>query len=106
ADANERHIIPAAIDAGVRVVNYGNTRRVEDARLAQGAGGLSGPELFPGTLANILRTRARFGDAIDLVATGGIDAPDKARALLDAGATALGYFTGFITRGPLLARQI
>jgi len=106
ADENERHIIPAAIDAGVRVVNYGNTRRVEDARLSQGAGGLSGPELFPATLANIRRTRARFGDAIDLVATGGIDAPDKAQALLDAGATALGYFTGFITRGPLLARQI
>jgi dihydroorotate dehydrogenase len=106
AEANERHIIPAAIDAGVRIVNYGNTRRVEDRRLSQGAGGLSGPELFTATLANVRRTRARFGDAIELIATGGIDAPDKARMLLDAGATALGYFTGFITRGPLLARQI
>ena len=106
AEANERHIIPAAIDAGVRIVNYGNTRRVEDARLSQGVGGLSGPELFTATLANVRRTRARFGEAIELIATGGIDAPDKARTLLDAGATALGYFTGFITRGPLLARQI
>jgi dihydroorotate dehydrogenase len=26
--------------------------------------------------------------------------------LLDAGATAVGYFTGFITRGPILARLI
>ena len=31
---------------------------------------------------------------------------DKARAILDAGATACAYFTGFITRGPLLARSI
>ena len=106
ADANERDIIPAALEAGVRVINYGNTRRVEDPRLSQGVGGLSGPELFPATLANVRRTRARFGDAFDLIATGGIDAPDKARALLDAGATALGYFTGFITRGPVLARRI
>ena len=106
ADANDRDIIPAALAAGVRVVNYGNTRRVDEPRLSQRAGGLSGPEIFPATLANVRRTRAHFGDALDLIATGGIDAPDKARALLDAGATALGYFTGFITRGPLLARQI
>ncbi len=106
AEANEREIIPAALEAGVRVVNYGNTRRVEDRRLSQGAGGLSGPELFPATLANVRRTRARFGDALDLIATGGVDAPDKAAALLDAGATAVSYFTGFVTRGPALARRI
>jgi dihydroorotate dehydrogenase len=106
ADTNEREIIPAALEAGVRIIDYGNTRRVDEPRVSQGFGGLSGPEIFPATLANVHRTRARFGDALELIATGGIDAPDKARALLDAGATALGYFTGFITRGPLLARQI
>jgi len=77
ADANERDIIPAALEAGIRVVNYGNTRRVEDARLSQGGGGLSGPEIFPATLDNIRRTRARFGDRFDLIATGGIDAPTR-----------------------------
>lgn len=106
ADTNERDIIPAALEAGVRVVNYGNARRIEEPRLSQGAGGLSGPELFPATLAQVRRTRARFGDGLDLIATGGVDAPDKARRLLEAGATAVGYFTGFITRGPLLARRI
>jgi dihydroorotate dehydrogenase len=106
AEANDRAIIPAALDAGVRIINYGNTRRVEDRRLSQGSGGLSGPAIFPATLDNVRRTRARFGDRLELIATGGVDAPDKARALLDAGATAVGYFTGFITRGPLLARQI
>jgi dihydroorotate dehydrogenase len=106
ADTNEHEIIPAALEAGVGVINYGNTRRVDEPRVSQGFGGLSGPEIFPATLANVRRTRARFGDRLQIIATGGIDAPDKARALLDAGATALGYFTGFITRGPMLARRI
>ena len=106
ADANERDIIPAAIEAGVRIVNYGNTRRIEEPRLSQRAGGLSGPEIFPTTLDNVRRTRKRFGNAIEIIVTGGVDAPDKAVALLRAGARAVGYFTGFITRGPILARQI
>jgi len=106
ADVNEAEIIPAALEGGVRIVNYGNTRRVEDRRLSQGTGGLSGPEIFPATLANVRRTRARFGDALDIIATGGVDSADKAVALLREGATAIGCFTGFITRGPLLARRI
>lgn len=105
-DANETAIIPAALDHGIRIVNYGNTRRVTEPRLSQGAGGLSGPEIFPATLENVRRFRRRFGETLDLIATGGIDAPDKALSLLEAGATACGYFTGFITRGPFLARRI
>jgi dihydroorotate dehydrogenase len=106
ADVNERDIIPAALEAGVRIVNYGNTRRIEDPRLSQKAGGLSGPEIFPATLENVRRTRKRFGDALEIVATGGVDSPDKALALRREGARAVGYFTGFVTRGPMLARSI
>jgi dihydroorotate dehydrogenase len=106
ADVNEAEIIPAALEAGVRIVNYGNTRRVEDRRLSQGTGGLSGPEIFPATLANVRRTRARFGDRLEIIATGGVDSADKAVALLREGATAIGCFTGFITQGPMLARRV
>ena len=106
AQANERDIIPAALEAGVRIVNYGNTRRIDEPRLSQGAGGLSGPEIFPATLDNLRRTRKRFRDALEIVATGGVDTPDKAAALLAEGARAVGFFTGFITRGPILARRI
>jgi dihydroorotate dehydrogenase len=106
ADVNARAIIPAALEAGVRIVNYGNTRRIDDARLSQGAGGLSGPAIFGATLENLRATRKRFGNELQIIATGGVDSADKARALLDEGATAIGYFTGFITRGPLLAREI
>ena len=105
-EANETALIPAALDHDIGIVNYGNTRRVTERRLSQGAGGLSGPELFPDALENVRRIRRRFGQNLDIIATGGIDAPDKALSLLEAGATACGYFTGFITRGPILARHI
>src|SRR5215468_3635204 len=78
ADTNERDIIPAALEAGVRIVNYGNTRRIEEPRLSQRAGGLSGPEIFTATLDNLRRTRKRFGDALEIIGTGGVDSPDKA----------------------------
>ncbi len=105
-ETNETALIPAALDHDIRIVNYGNTRRVAEPRLSQGAGGLSGPELFPETLENVRRIRRRFGESLEIIATGGIDAPEKALSLLEAGANACGYFTGFITRGPLLARRI
>jgi dihydroorotate dehydrogenase len=104
--ATEEHIVPAALDAGITIVNCGNTRRIEEPRLSQKAGGLSGPALFAATLDNVRRLRDRFGTRIEIIATGGIDAPDKARRVLAAGATACAYFTGFITRGPMLARRI
>lgn len=103
---NEEAIIPAALAHGIRIVNYGNTRRVAEPRLSQGAGGLSGPELFPDTLDSVRRIRRRFGEKLQIIATGGVDAPDKALSLLLAGANACGYFTGFVTKGPLLARRI
>ncbi|MBI1846306.1 MAG: hypothetical protein HY294_00720 [Candidatus Rokubacteria bacterium] len=106
ADVNEREIIPAALEAGLTIVNYGNTRRIDEPRLSQGFGGLSGPEIFAATLENLCRTRRRFGDALEIVATGGVDAPDKAVTLLREGARAVGYFTGFVTRGPMLTRRI
>ena len=103
---NEETTIPVARDAGITIVNCGNAHRVEEPRLSQKAGGLSGPALFARTLENVQRLREKFGDGIEIIATGGIDAPDKALQALQAGATACGYFTGFITRGPLLARRI
>ncbi len=104
-DTNEETTIPAARDAGIAIINCGNARRVEEPRLSQKAGGLSGPALFARTLENVRRLREKFGDSIEIIATGGIDAPDKALAALQVGATACAYFTGFITRGPLLARR-
>jgi dihydroorotate dehydrogenase len=105
AENNYTALIPAAIETGIRIVNWGNTRRVEESRLSQKTGGLSGPELFPDTLAQVKKLRSLFGSEIEIIATGGVDHPEKALALLRAGATAVSYFTGFITQGPFLARR-
>jgi dihydroorotate dehydrogenase len=54
----------------------------------------------------VRRVRERFGDRLELIATGGIDSPEKARQALAAGAAACGIFTGLITREPLPPRRI
>src|SRR5256712_8250964 len=77
AETNERDIIPAALEAGIRLVNYGNARRIEEPRLSQGAGGLPGPPDLPATLEHLRATRKRFGDSLDVIATGGGDTPPK-----------------------------
>ncbi len=105
-ETNEEAIVPAALAASIRIVNCGNTRRVEEPRLSQKAGGLSGPALFATTLDNVRRLRARFGADLQIIACGGIDTPERACQALAAGADACAYFTGFVTRGPILARLI
>jgi dihydroorotate dehydrogenase len=105
-DANETTIVPAALDAGIGIVNCGNTRRVEEPRLSQRAGGLSGPAIHAAMLDNVKRLRDRFGARLQIVATGGIDSPARALAAFDAGATACAWFTAFVTRGPALARLV
>ena len=104
--SNEEAIIPAALDAGIGIVTCGNTRRVEEPRLSQKIGGLSGPALFAVMLDSVRRLRDRFGTGLEIIACGGIDAPAKACRALSAGANACAYFTGFVTRGPILARLI
>ncbi|MGH7318442.1 MAG: dihydroorotate dehydrogenase [Candidatus Rokuibacteriota bacterium] len=106
AEENRRRIVPAVLDAGLDGVNFGNTRRVEHAGLSQRAGGLSGPALFANVVAAMRELRQALGPDRALIATGGIDAPAKALAAIEAGADAVSYFTAFITRGPTLARRI
>ena len=105
-EENRRAIVPAALDAGIDALNFGNTRRVEEPRLSQRAGGLSGPELFPTVLETVRELRRTVGSRLAIIATGGVDTPAKALAALDAGADAVGCFTAFITRGPSFPRRV
>jgi dihydroorotate dehydrogenase len=106
AEENRRAIVPAIREVGIDAINFGNTSRVTEPRLSQGAGGVSGPSLFPNVLATISELRHALGSGPALIATGGIDTPAKAVAALEAGADAVSYFTAFITRGPMLPRRI
>jgi dihydroorotate dehydrogenase len=105
-DENRRTIVPAALDAGIDALNFGNTRRVENARLSQRYGGLSGPELLPTVLEAVRELRRTVSARVGIIATGGVDTPAKAVAALEAGADAVGCFTAFITRGPTFPRRV
>jgi len=73
---------------------------------AAGAGGLSGPPLGPRALAVLRRLRDRAGDRLVLIAAGGIETPDDAWERLQAGATLVQAYTGFIYGGPLWPRRM
>ena len=68
---------------------------------AAGAGGLSGAPLKPRALHVLRRLRARVGDRLVLVASGGIETPEDAWERIEAGATLVQAYTGFIYGGPL-----
>ncbi|MEZ4366572.1 MAG: quinone-dependent dihydroorotate dehydrogenase [Kofleriaceae bacterium] len=71
-----------------------------------GAGGLSGPPVAARSLEVLRRLRAKVGDALVLIAVGGISDAADARARLDAGATLLQGYTGFVYGGPGWARRV
>ncbi len=103
---DNKEIIYKAIDSGIEIVNYANTLPVENERLSIGSGGLSGPELYEDTILNVKSIREDFGKDLYIIATGGIDSGKKAYRAMESGANAVSYVTGFITKGPLLAREI
>jgi dihydroorotate dehydrogenase len=105
-DENRSAIVPAALDAGIEALNFGNTRRVDEPRLSQRSGGLSGPELLPTVLETVRELRRTVGTRVGVIATGGVDTAANALAALEAGADAVGCFTAFITRGPTFPRRV
>jgi dihydroorotate dehydrogenase len=73
---------------------------------AAGPGGLSGAPLKNQALHVLRRLHARAGDRITLVAAGGIETADDAWQRIQAGATLLQAYTGFIYGGPLWPRSV
>jgi len=73
---------------------------------ALGAGGVSGAPLKERSLAVLRRLRGRVGDRLVLVAVGGIETAEDAWARIQAGATLVQAYTGFIYGGPLWPRRI
>jgi dihydroorotate dehydrogenase len=69
-------------------------------------GGLSGRPLQSRAVQVVRQLRALAGDRLPIVGCGGIAMPDDAQRFLDAGATLLQVYTGFIYEGPLLARRL
>lgn len=68
-------------------------------------GGLSGAPLHPLSLRAVSTLRRLLGPAFPLIGVGGVDSPEKARAMRSAGADLVQIFTGMIYRGPALVQE-
>jgi dihydroorotate dehydrogenase len=69
-------------------------------------GGISGPPLKARSLAVLRRLRARAGDRLVLVSVGGIESAEDAWERLQAGATLVQAYTGFVYGGPAWPRRV
>jgi dihydroorotate dehydrogenase len=69
-------------------------------------GGLSGRPLHARAVEVVRFLSKRAGDRLPIFGCGGIFTADDAKRMLDAGATLLQLYTGFIYQGPTVARGI
>jgi dihydroorotate dehydrogenase len=78
---------------------------VKDHRHGAQAGGLSGRPLFEPSNAILRKLSAALGGKVPLVGVGGIHSGADARAKIEAGASLVQLYTGFIYRGPELIAE-
>jgi dihydroorotate dehydrogenase len=112
-DAGLEELLDVAMKAGLDGVVATNTT-LSRAGLATpesevtriGAGGLSGRPLRARALDMVRRVRAQVGESKAVIGVGGVEAPDDARAMLDAGADLVQLYTGFVYGGPSTAARI
>jgi dihydroorotate dehydrogenase len=113
ADEDVDEIADLAIELGLTGIIATNTTVTRDDLAsrpteiqAAGPGGLSGPPLRDGSLHVLRRLRARLGDRLLLVASGGIETANDAWERILAGATLIQAYTGFVYGGPLWPRRV
>lgn len=90
----------------IDALTVANTQPVQDERLGVGAGGLSGRPIFGQMLRMVREARERVGRYTDINASGGIFTAWDAWQALMAGADSVQLMTGFVYRGPGIARDI
>jgi dihydroorotate dehydrogenase len=112
-DAEVDALCTAAAEAGLAGVVATNTTvsreglATSPAELERiGAGGLSGPPLFPRALSVVKRARARLGPSACVIGVGGVQGTESALAMLRAGANLVQLYTSLVYQGPLLVRAI
>ena len=108
--ATERDAVLAvaaiAQDGGADGLTCSNTYPVRDARLSVGAGGVSGREIFEDTVRIVADVRRASGGAFPINACGGVFTAEDALACIEAGATTVQVYTGFVYEGPRIVRDV
>ena len=84
------------------LLNEANTIRANEI----GAGGLSGQPLVTKSNQVLNYLYKGIGDRLPIIASGGIFKPEDAKAKLDAGASLVQVWTGFIYEGPGIVKNI
>lgn len=106
-------ILGYAMRSGIDGIVAGNTTRKRDglttpekevARI--GKGGLSGAPLFSKNLEMVRYIHEKSHGRLPIVGTGGIMNAAQARMMLDAGASLVEIYTGFIYEGPSVVEKI
>jgi dihydroorotate dehydrogenase len=88
-------------------VDRGALTSTDAERLGEiGPGGLSGAPLLRRAIACVSRLYGLTGGRVPIIGVGGISTSADARAFLDAGASLVEVYTGFVYGGPLTAKHI
>ncbi|NLX41228.1 MAG: quinone-dependent dihydroorotate dehydrogenase [Bacteroidales bacterium] len=106
-------IIDLVQKTGIDGIVATNTTRSREGLATQyddvkniGDGGLSGAPLFEKSLKMVRYIHDKTGGSIPIIGVGGIMTPEQAREMLDAGASLIEVYTGFIYNGPGYIKKI
>ena len=91
----------------------GNTTRTRDGlslpkeKIEEiGRGGMSGAPLYSKNLEMVRYIYGKTGGRLPIIGAGGIMSPEQAQDMLDAGASLIEIYTGFIYEGPGFVERI
>ena len=106
-------IIEYVLMSGIDGIVAGNTTRSRDGLTtgqekieAIGNGGMSGAPLYEKNLKLVKYIHEKTGGNLPIIGVGGIMSPQQAKEMLDAGASLVEIYTGFIYEGPGLVKRI
>lgn len=113
-DREQMHqILDYAMLSGIDGVVASNTTRsregltISETRIkAIGEGGLSGAPLYEKSLSLVKDIHAHTKGRLPIIGVGGIMTPLQAQEMLDAGASLIEIYSGFIYNGPSFIRKI
>ncbi|MCL2561655.1 MAG: quinone-dependent dihydroorotate dehydrogenase [Rikenellaceae bacterium] len=108
-DAMIDTVLPTPLD-GIVATNTTTSRaglHTPHAKVERlGNGGLSGAPLTQRAIEVVRRVHKRSGGRYHIIGVGGIMTPQDAQRMLDAGASLVQIFTGFIYGGPTFAKRV
>lgn len=106
-------IVDYALASGIDGIVCGNTTKSRDGLTISnqeigdlGAGGMSGLPLYKKNLALVKLVAEKSRGRLPIVGVGGIMTPEQAKEMLDAGASLIEVFSGFVFNGPGFVKDI